>query len=122
MPFDPYRIDGNQILSPTTFRWTPAHPLDVQGDGRPIYSGVRNAELKWVLVSYSDWSNLQHLYDLVRSTGSHVVEIPAFPTASGSAYAMGIYSGVLLAEPVIGPFFQEYPQSVTLLMLEIVTE
>ena len=122
MAGDTYLIDGNEILTPTTFRWMPQSPIDVQGDNRPIYAGVRNAELKWVLVSYADWSNIQHLYNLVRATGSHVVSIPAFPTISGSAYAMGEYSGVHLAEPAIGTFFSEYPTSVTLLIGNIVTE
>lgn len=122
MAGDTYLIDGNEILTPTTFRWMPQSPIDVQGDNRPIYAGVRNAELKWVLVSYADWSNIQHLYSLVSATGSHVVSIPAFPTISGSSYAMSEYSGVHLAEPAVGPFFSEYPTSVTLLIGNIVTE
>lgn len=122
MAGDTYLINGVEILTPSTFRWMPQSPLDVQGDNRPIYSGVRNAELKWILMSYSDWSNIQDLYDLVRATGSHAVYIPAFPTAPDSAYAMGNYSGVHLAEPAIGPFFCEYPSSVTLLIGNIVVE
>ncbi len=122
MAGDNYRINGNTILTPTTCRWMPQSPLDVQGDNRPIYAGVRNVELKWVLQSYSDWSNIQHLYNLVRATGSHAVFIPAFPTVSGSVYAMGNYSGVHLAEPAVGPFFVEYPTSATLLIGNIVVE
>lgn len=122
MAGDVYRINGHQILTPTTFRWMPQQPLDVQGDNRPIYSGVRSVELRWQLASYSDWSDLQNLYDLIRSTGSAVVRIPAFPLSSGSAYAMGEYSGVHMAEPEIGPFFSEYPTQVVLLIGNIVVE
>jgi len=119
---DTYKIDGNVILTPTSFRWTPRKPLDVQGDNRPIYSGVRSCELKWQLTSYADWSNLQHFYNLVKASGSHVVEIPAFPTVSGSSYALREYSGVHLAEPVIGEFFCEYPRTVVLLIGNIPAE
>lgn len=117
-----YKIDGNEILTPTTFRYVPQEPLDVQGDNRPIYSAVRAAELQWQLMSYEDWSNIQHLYNLVQATGSHVVEIPAFPTISGSSAAFQAYSGAHLAEPSIGPFFQDYPSSVTLLIGNLVVD
>jgi len=119
---DTYKINGNVILTPTTFRWMPQQPLDVQGDNRPIYSGVRSAELRWQLASYSDWADLQHMYDLIRSTGSAVVQIPAFPLSSGSAYAMREYSGVHIAEPETGAIFVEYPTQVVLLVGNIVVE
>jgi len=113
---DTYKISGHKILTPTGFRWQPRKPIDVQGDNRPIYGGVRSAELKWQLTSYSDWSDIQYMYNLVKASGSHVVEIPAFPTISGSSYAFREYSGVHLAEPVIGEFFCEYPSTVVLLI------
>jgi hypothetical protein len=117
-----YEINGNEILTPTTFRWIPRQPIDVQGDNRPIYSGVRGAELRWQLASYEDWAALQYQFDQVQSTGSATVRIPEYPTATGSAYAFREYSGVHLAEPSIGEFFVEHPTSVVLILGNIIVE
>lgn len=122
MALDTYKINGNIILPPSTFRWIPQEPLDVQGDNRPIYSAIRGAELRWQLASYEDWALLQGMYNLIAATGSFVVQIPAFPTVTGSSYAMREYSGVHIAEPEIGPFFVEYPSSVVLLIGNIRVE
>jgi len=116
-----YKIDGNDILTPTTFRWMPRQILDVQGDNRPIYAGIRSAQLTWRLESYEDWSNIQGMYRLVEATGSHVVRIPAFPTATGSSWAFESYTGVHMAEPQTGPFFESYPTNVVLILGNIVT-
>jgi len=72
--------------------------------------------MKWQLTTYADWSNLQHMFNLIEATGSHVVEVPGFPTVSGSSYAIREYSGVHIAEPVIGEFFCEHPRNVVLLI------
>lgn len=113
-------INGNTFC-PSTVRWMPRQVLDVQGDNRPIYSPVRAVELRWELTSYEEWASLQSLYDEVQSTGSHVVQLPAFPTQTGSALSYSEYSGTVLGEPQVGTFFAEsYPESVVLIIGNIV--
>lgn len=120
--FSNYKIDGSTIFTPTSGRWVPRRPIDVQGDNRPIYSGVRAFELKWRLMSNEDWADLQIFFNTVAATGTHVVQIPGYPTAGQQAYAFREYSGVVMTEPQVGPYFETYPSNVTLILGNIQVE
>ena len=122
MGWGDYQINANQILVPTQFRWLPRRALDTQGDNRPIYPAVRSAELKWRLMSNEEWSVLQDQFRSIEASGTSVVRVPEFPTATGQAYAFREYSGTTLAEPTIGPFFETYPKNVTLIVHNVVVE
>ncbi len=111
-----WKFNGHVILEPTAGRWMPRRPLDVQGDNRPIYPGVRTFELRWQLASYADWAALQVNFDNIESSGENVVTLPAYPTETGSSYAFREYSGTTMSEPLIGPFFETYPSNVVLLI------
>ncbi len=120
--FTNYKIDGSAIFNPTSGRWVPRRPIDVQGDNRPLYSPVRAFELKWKLVSNEDWADLQVFFNRVAATGTHVVQIPGYPTAAQQSYAFREYSGVTMAEPQVGPYFETYPSNVTLILGNIAVE
>jgi len=120
MAIGDYKIDGHAILSPTTGRWLPRRPLDIQGDSRAIYPGVRSFELKWQLVSHEEWSDLVQNFSNIEWTGTHAIWIPCWPTATGSAFAFCNYSGTLLLEPTMGPYFETYPSNVVLAITKIV--
>lgn len=118
-----YRINGNHILDPSTGQWLNRRAIDVQGDGRPIYAPVRAFELKWELTNYQDWADLQHFFRLIDASGTVTAHLPGFPLVSGSAFAFQEYSGCVMGEPTIGPFFaQQYPTDVSVLILNIVPE
>lgn len=115
-------INGYSIPCPSEYAWQVRRPLDVQGDNRPIYPGVRAMELRWELMGYEDWEVLQVLYNAIQYTGTAHVRIPGFPTATGTAFAFHDYSGVTLAEPAISTIFnQQYPTRAVLLIANIVT-
>lgn len=114
-----YRINGRQILEPTAARWVPREALDIAGDNRTLYAEPRTFQLEWSLTQYEDWAALQVLFDAVESTGTSVVRIPAFPTATGIPYAFREYSGVLIDEPVVDPFFETYPTRMVLIIRNI---
>ena len=114
-----YRINGLPILEPTAARWNPRAALDVQGDNRAIYSEFREFQLEWALVQYEDWAALQVLFDAVEATGTSVVRLPAYPTATGIAFAFREYSGVMINEPTVDSFFETYPTRMVLLIRNI---
>lgn len=116
------KIRGNTYC-PTTVRWMPREAIDVQGDGRPIYGAVRQVQLRWELTSYEEWASLQRVYDDVRASGTAVVQLPGFPTTTGTSLSYVEYSGCVLGEPQIGNFFAEsYPESIVLIISNIVTD
>lgn len=116
MPSD-YIINGHRMPWPTEGRWLARRPLDIQGDNRPIYAPVRAFELTWGIQTYEDWEVLVASFDALQSTGTAVVELPAYPTATGVAFAFREYSGATLGEPVVGGMFnQEFPTSVSLVI------
>lgn len=117
-----WQINGNVILAPTTGRWVPRRPLGIQGDNRPIYPAVRQFEMRWQLTDNEDWSNVQYFFNQLAASGTATARLPQFPTITGSAFAWQVYSGVTMQEPTIGPFFEEHPKSVVLLITNITVE
>ncbi len=116
MPND-YKVNGYILPDPTAGRWIPRRVLDIQGDGRPLYAPVRGFELRWDIQTYADWEVLVATFDAFQTTGSAVVELPAYPTVTGTGYGFQEYSGVAVGEPNVGDFFnQEYPTSVSLVI------
>jgi hypothetical protein len=117
-----YVVNGTTLPCPTTGRWVPRRPVDVQGDNRPLYAPVRSYELRWNLQSFEDWAVLVAEFENLQTTGTAVVELPAYPTITGGSYEFREYSGCTLDEPAIGPFFnQEYPTNVALIIGNIRT-
>ena len=83
---------------------------------------MRAFELRWNLQHYEDWEVLVILFDQLQSTGTYSVNIPAYPTATGTAFSFQEYSGTVLSEPQIGPFFNEqYPTDVAMIIGNIIT-
>ncbi len=118
-----WEINGRAIQPPSEYAWQVRRPLDVQGDNRPIYPGIRAMELRYELMSYQDWEALQDIYAAIQSTGMATVHIPAFPFATGTPFAFREYSGVTLAEPAISTVFNEqYPSRAVVLIANIVTD
>ena len=121
MPSD-YIINGHRMPWPSIGRWLPRRPLDIQADNRPIYAPVRVFELTWEIFFYEDWEVLVGAFDAIQSTGTAVVELPAYPTATGTAFGFQEYSGTTLGEPVVGSMFnQQYPSDVSLIIANIRT-
>ena len=121
MPSD-FIINGVNLPHPSMGRWLPRRQIDVQGDNRPIYGPMRSFELTWELQAYGDWEVLVAVFDQIQSTGTAVVELPAYPTATGVPFAFREYSGCTLSEPVVGEtFLQEYPVNVALVIGNIRT-
>jgi len=118
-----YKINGNIIPRPSSGRWVQRRPIDVQGDNRPLYAPVRTFELRWNIRSWEEWSVLVAEFDALQTTGTAVVEIPAYPTSTGVAFEFREYSGCTLGEPVAGPFFaEEYPTNIALIIGNLRTQ
>jgi len=99
---DDYRINGYVLPCPTSGRWLGRSPIDVQGDGRPIYS---------------PWSTLVAIFNEFESTGTAVAYLPAYPSITGSSFAFQEYSGVVVGEPQVGEFFhREFPTDLALVI------
>jgi hypothetical protein len=115
-----WQINGQHLTTPPTEAgWVNRRPLDVSGENRAIYPGIHEFEMKWVLLSYQDWAALQVLFNARETTGTSVVKIPAYPSITGSAFAFREYSGVMIDEPSVGMFFEEFPRQVVLMIRNI---
>lgn len=116
-----YKLGGITV-HPTEFDYQPRRPLGIQGDGRAVYPGTRTAQMTWNFTSYEEWANVIHVFNQIVSDGDLVVQVPAYPTVSGSSYAFTEYSGCFVSEPQLGPFFADYPSNVKLLIYGIAAE
>lgn len=115
-----FKLNGVAFLDPTYHRWMPRNLLGISGGGHPIYSGVREYELKWRLTSIGDFYLLQSSFQNLSGTSTIVAEIPQFN--STGTYSYYAYSGCTLREPEYTQWFDGYYQDVTLLIANIRTQ
>ena len=117
-----YRIADVEPPEPTQGRWLERVELGRQGDGRPVYGATRRYELRWNLASWEDWAALVGFFRQIESTGTVSVRLPAWPAAGMTTATFWTYSGCVLGEPEVGPFFAEtYPTDVVLVIGNIRT-
>lgn len=114
-----YAIQGTDLsLQPTTGRWIDRPPKGFDGNGHPVYPGVREFELTWQLISMADIEQIQNFFNTVSSTGTVAVDLPQF---NASPYQFYRYSGTTLGEPTLGEFFEKHETTVTMLIYGIRT-
>jgi len=114
-----YKINGTEIpTQPTTGKWLPRNSQGIDGNGRNVYSGVREFELRWQLIDPETSYQLQVWFETVLTTGTVVVDLPYY--LSGTNYFVS-YSGCVLQEPQFGTYFTGYLQDALLLVSKIIT-
>lgn len=114
-----YKIQSVEIsIQPTEGRWLPRRSVGDDGNGRPIYSAVREFEMRWQLVDPAHVNTLQTYFNSVGATGTSVVDLPQY---AASTYTFFSYSGTVLREPEFSPFFAENITDVVLLVTKIRT-
>lgn len=114
-----YKVQGVEIsIQPTEGRWFPRRVIGEDGNGRPIYSAVREFEMRWALTDTAQVNTLQNYFNGVGATGTSVVDLPQYAAAT---YVFFSYSGTVLREPEFSPFFAESIKDVVLLVTKIRT-
>lgn len=114
-----YAMNGTNLsLQPTEGRWNQRDTYGFDGGGHPIYGTFRTFELTWQLISTSDLAQMINFFNSVSSTGTVVCDLPQY---GASAYQFRRYSGCTLNEVLVGTYFEEYVQDVSLLILRIQT-
>lgn len=105
-------------LQPTTCTPKERTNYGFDGNAHPMYSSVRQYELKWDLISTSDAAQIINIYNTVGNTGTVVSCLPDWGNAN---FVFRNYSGTTLEEPTVGEYFQGYISSVTLLVCNVRT-
>lgn len=114
-----YKVGGTEFsIQPTQGRWLPRAEMGVDGNGRPIYSAVREFEITWGLLEASQVNQLQNFFAAVGATGTAVVSLPKY---AASTYIFYDYTGCVIREPQLSHFFSENTTEVILLISKIRT-
>lgn len=114
-----YAINSTPFeLTPSTFRWIKRSETGVDGNGHPVYPAVRDAEIKWGLISVNDLKQIIDAYEDVQNTGTVSWDLPGYGT---SAYTFKTYSGTTMEEPEMGEYFAKYVTDVSLIIHNIRT-
>uniref|UniRef100_A0A6H1ZAW7 Uncharacterized protein n=1 Tax=viral metagenome TaxID=1070528 RepID=A0A6H1ZAW7_9ZZZZ len=115
----PYSINGTSFsLQPEMGQWINREVVGIDGAGHPIYPAVREFELRWSLMSASEFNQVQDFYSVVGTTGTCVASLPQY---GASTYAFYSYSGCTLREPSVDAYFEEHASNVLLLVTNILT-
>lgn len=100
-----YKVNNIEFLiQPTTGRWLPRYPVDIAGNGHPVYGAERQYELRWNLVDPSLVDQLRDWFATTVLTGTVSVDLPCWTTG---AYAFQTYTDCVLYEPEQGVYFNE---------------
>jgi hypothetical protein len=114
-----YKISSTELSTqPTSGRWVQRNSLGISGSGHEVYSGVREYELRWQLISTADYNQLQGFYNTVGTTGTVVVDLPKY---GDSSYGFYSYTGCVITEPYAADYFSTYQLDVLLVVRNIVT-
>lgn len=114
-----FAINGTDFyLPPTEHRWMPRTMLGRDGAGHPIYSGVREYEMRWQLGTLTDFWQLQTWFNLMSNTGTLVVDLPTYGVSG--AYTFTSYTGCTITEPE-GAYFNEHNSDIILVVGNIRT-
>lgn len=113
-----YKINGIELfVQPTTGQWSPRESFGIAGDGRGMYSGVREFVMRFALLPPSGTAQLQNFY-WSGTTGTVVVDLPDYANQS---YGFKSYTGASIREPEFDEFFNGYYTGITLLITNIRT-
>lgn len=113
----PYRINGNEItIQPTTGRWVGRDSIGIDGNGKPVYVGVRAYELKWQLIDPATFNQLVNFFNGTYASGTASVDLPAFGNAT---YVFQSYSGCVINEPEADAYFSQNQLNASLLITNI---
>ena len=115
-----YKVNGTDLsLQPETGQWNAnRNTYGVDGGGHGIFPRAHSFEMKWGFMSSSEFSQLYNFYLITAVTGTVVVTLPEYAAAS---YQFRDYSGVILQEPEVGVYFEEYVSDVRLIVNKIIT-
>lgn len=115
----PYKINNVAFtLQPEAGKWITRESVGIDGAGHPIYPAVREFEMRWSLMSASEFKQVQDAYNTIGNTGTCMVMLPEYGAAT---YTFKNYSGCTLREPEINEFFEEHVTGIFLLVLKIIT-
>ncbi len=114
-----YQINSTDLLlQPTTGRWMPRKAIGIDGNGHPVYPGVREFEMRFQLGSPADYNQLQTWYESISNTGTVIADLPIYGHAS---YTFTSYTGCVLQEPEAREYFSENQKQFTILITNIRT-
>lgn len=114
------KINGTSLpLQPSEHRWVERDLLGVDGNGRGIYPQYRDYELKWDFLSPDEFNTLNSYFLSIGQTGTANVDLPKYPPTA--TYQFQTYSGTILREPTYSNYFENYYQSVKLLIVRVRT-
>lgn len=101
---------------PSDHHWLERDAIGVDGNGANVYVAPRQYELKWDLVDTDVWNELYAYFTAQGTTGTIVATLPKWNATPYQFYA---YSGCVIREMTYENWFQNFYQSVRLLIVRI---
>jgi len=105
-------------LPPSEGKWVERTSYGVDGNAHTIYSQFRNFEMSWDLISTTDAKQIIDVYNSFGTTGTVVSCLPKWGDVDFTFYN---YSGTTIFEPTFDAYFQGYPQTAKLVIVNAKT-
>jgi len=107
------------IIQPSSHHWVSRPSLGFDGGGHPMYVAVRSYEMSWDMMSSTGAMQLQGFYNQCSVSGTVIVDLPSYQAGS---YVFKSYTGCVLQEPSFDTYFNEFEQTLKLVVNNIRTE
>lgn len=115
-----FKVNGVPfVLRPSTHHWASRPSLGFDGSGHPMYVAVRSYEMSWDMINASGAAQLQSFYNLCSVSGTVIVDLPQY---MGNGYVFKSYTGCVIQEPSFDSYFDQYDQTLKLVITNIRTE
>lgn len=106
------------IIQPSTHHWVSRPSMGFDGGGHPMYVAVRSYEMGWDMMSATGANQLQYFYNLCSASGTVIMDLPKY---MGGGYLFQSYTGCVLQEPTFDNYFNEFEQTLKLVVNNIRT-
>lgn len=114
------KINGTSIpIQPSDHRWVDRDQIGTDGNGRAIYTLYREYEIKWDLLSMSEWNDLNNYFLSIGQTGTVNVDLPKYPPSA--IYQFQTYSGTILREITYSGYYENYIKDAKMLIARVRT-
>jgi len=111
-----FYINNNLLPSPSEHKWIIPDVKGDNGNGQKQYTPYFSYEISWNRMSQNEFSFLYNIWLGHYNSGTAVVKLPSY---FSNSYLFTYYSGVVIDQPVVGGYDENYVVNIKLTIRKI---
>lgn len=111
-----FKINNVSIAAPKKSKWIIPEDKGMNGIGQKQYTAFYSYELNWDGLTQAEFQNIFQLWQGHYGSGTATADLPQF---NATSYGFITYTGVLLDQPIVGEYNENYLNDVKLIIRRI---